>query len=190
MRSAARTPAPSTCPANQKQAPATPAAPMLAMEIWFGVTDVAASQRVMLCAQAVLRLARGRRLVPSMVSVPFGLSRERNCRVPPSWSRPAFSCDRPPVAYGVKEDRCRKDDRIEPVDEAAMAGDEVTPILDAAVALDRRHDEATEEAHHHDDERQEGRLQRGERRHPRERSADHGGAQGTADQAFDRFRRR
>src|SRR5262245_23255981 len=84
MRSAARATAPSAWPADQKQAPATPAAAMLAMEIWFGVTDVAASQRVMLCAQAVLRLARGRRLLPSaMVSVPPGFPEEEivECRV-------------------------------------------------------------------------------------------------------------
>src|SRR5262245_43366844 len=67
--------------------------------------------------------------------------------------RQGCSCDRPPVAHQMKEDRRGENDRIEPIDEAAMAGNEMTPILDAAVALDRRHDEAAEKAHHHDDKR-------------------------------------
>ncbi len=50
----------------------------------------------------------------------------------------------------MEEDRRREDDRVQPVDEAAMAGDDMAPVLDAAVALDGRHDEAAEEAQQRD----------------------------------------
>src|SRR5262245_6687826 len=58
----------SACPESQKQAPAMPAAAILAIEIWFGVIDVAASQWVKVRAQPVSRLARGRRLDASAMS--------------------------------------------------------------------------------------------------------------------------
>ena len=53
----------------------------------------------------------------------------------------------------------------------------VAPVLDAAVALDGRHDEAAEEAHQRDDEREQSGLQRRERRHPPQAGADQRGAE-------------
>ncbi len=47
----------------------------------------------------------------------------------------------------VKEDRRGKAQRIDPVEHAAVSVDQRAVILDAAVALDRRHDQAARESH-------------------------------------------
>ncbi|MFJ1293711.1 hypothetical protein ACEPPZ_16840 [Paracoccus yeei] len=68
-RSSARTQGPLP-PAAQNAAPAPRAATMPATEIWFGVTDVPASRRVIRAAQPDWRLARGLRLDRSAIPYP------------------------------------------------------------------------------------------------------------------------
>ena len=66
----------------------------------------------------------------------------------------------------------------------------MSPVLDATVALDGRHDEAAEKAHHVDDKGDGNRFCRGERGNRRERAAEQRRATDAADGADDGFRRR
>ena len=50
------------------------------------------------------------------------------------------------VADIMQEDRRREDEAVEPVENAAMAGQDRAGILDAEVALDRRHRDVADEA--------------------------------------------
>ena len=58
----------------------------------------------------------------------------------------------------MEEDRGGEADRIDPVEHATVADDQRAVIFDAAVALDGRHHQAAEKAHHRDDQRQAGRV--------------------------------
>src|SRR5262245_1386796 len=69
-------------------------------------------------------------------------------------------------ARHVEEDRRGERHRVHPVQHAAVAIDHRAPVLDAAVALDCREDQAAEEAEYGDEERHERRLPHGERRDP------------------------
>ena len=64
------------------------------------------------------------------------------------------------------------------------------PVLDAAVALDGRHDEAAEKTHHIDNKRDGNRLRRTEWRNRIQRATEQCRAAHPADGADDRFRRR
>src|SRR5438105_2578446 len=78
----------------------------------------------------------------------------------------ASASNGPPVPRHVKKHRRGEDHRIESIEHAAMSLDHPPPVLDSAVALDRRHDEAAEESHQIDQQRDQSRLPRGERRDP------------------------
>src|SRR5260221_8572015 len=67
---------------------------------------------------------------------------------------------REPIAGEVEEDRGSEDHTISAVEHAAVARDHVPPVLDAAVALDRRHHQAAHEAHQAQYDRHAHRLQR------------------------------
>src|SRR5690349_13282769 len=60
---------------------------------------------------------------------------------------------RPPVAGQVEGDRGGEDYRIDAVEHAAVAFDHPAPVLDPAVALDGRHDEAAAKPRKRDDQR-------------------------------------
>jgi hypothetical protein len=54
------------------------------------------------------------------------------------------------VAGEVKEDRGGEAERVDAIEDAAMAGDEGAEVLNATVALDRRHRKPTAEPHQRD----------------------------------------
>lgn len=93
----------------------------------------------------------------------------------------------PPIPHDMEEDRRREHDRVEAVEDAAVAFDHVAPVLHAPVALDRGHHEAAEEAHQADHEGDGRGLARGERGDAPQRGAERGGAGDAADQAFPRL---
>ena len=62
----------------------------------------------------------------------------------------------------MKEDRGGEDETVGPIQHAAMAFDEMAPVLDAVVAFDGAHHQTAEEAHQIDREGDSSRLQVGE----------------------------
>jgi len=91
----------------------------------------------------------------------------------------------------MKEDRCREYYRVQPVQHAAVTFDHRAPVLDAAIALDCRHDEAAQESHGIDDERDHRRLPQRERRDPPKRAAEREKcARLTEYQAIDEWKRK
>src|SRR6202043_294656 len=104
------------------------------------------------------------------------------------------SCAVPSIASGaeekpgdVEEDRCGKGKRVHPVEDAAVPGDHVPKVLDALVALHRRHHESSPKTGQGDDERLKARLPEGKRRRPPEEGAQDGGGGNTTDKALEGF---
>src|SRR5690606_28239841 len=92
------------------------------------------------------------------------------------------SASGPPEAHEMEENGGGENDRVQPVDEAAMAGDHMPPVLDATVSLDRRHDEPAEEAEDRDDEGEQAGLPDREGGHPPEARAGQRGGEDAADE--------
>src|SRR4029079_4399465 len=101
----------------------------------------------------------------------------------------ATTLRRPPVADDVEEDRRGEAHGVEAVEHSAVALDQRAPVLDAAVALDRRHHQAAEEPEDRDQERDQGGLRRGERLYPPQARAGYYRAGDAADQSLDGLRR-
>ena len=68
----------------------------------------------------------------------------------------------------MKKDRRGKTEGIDPVHDAAMAGNGGAVIFYSAVALDRGHDQATTKPQERDDQRHQGGLPGPERSDPPE----------------------
>ncbi|KAG1462546.1 hypothetical protein G6F57_013931 [Rhizopus arrhizus] len=110
----------------------------------------------------------------------------RGWRVPESTAAARL----PVVAHHMEEHRRGEAHRIQPVEHAPVALDHVAPVLDAAVALDRRHHQAAPEPHQVDQQRQAEGLQWREWRDPPQRRAQRAGTQHAPHEALHRLRRR
>ena len=75
-------------------------------------------------------------------------------------------------ACEMEENRRGEADGVDPIEHAGVALNERAVILDAAVALDRRHDEAAGEAHYADRQRHAGRFPNLEGSGPPQQRAD------------------
>src|SRR5207244_5032876 len=84
----------------------------------------------------------------------------------------------------MEKDGRGKTDRINPVHHAAVSFDEISVIFDAAVALDRGHDQPAAKAHEADGQRHPRCLPGAERRRAPKGGAQEGGGKDSPDETL------
>ncbi len=87
----------------------------------------------------------------------------------------------------MKEDRGREHHRIQSVNESAMPGDKMPPVLDALVALDGRHHQPAKETHDCNQQGHKEGLPESKGRHPPKKRAKKAGRQDTAQKTLPGF---
>src|SRR5215207_6132681 len=91
------------------------------------------------------------------------------------------------VAGEVEEDRRGEAERVDAVEDTPVPGDEGAEVLDAAVALDRRHGEPSRKAHQRNHQRHQRRLPGREGRRPPEGGPHDGRRRDAAEEALPRL---